>query len=184
MSNLLISVLSVFSAYHAQDHSVTIKLNDPIPYHKHGWHSKLSENQQKERLIAMTIFGEGRSGGEAGMRVIASTIMNRVKMDKGKRWGHGIDGVVFHRLQYSCWNNDDPNRELLRNLAALKPGSPDYIAWTQAKGIAHIAFEGRLKDYAKGATYYHAVTIKPAWVKEMKLVMTEYGHSFYRNKNA
>jgi spore germination cell wall hydrolase CwlJ-like protein len=64
----------------------------------------------------------------------------------------------------------------------LPPHSPDGIAWTIAQGEAHILMHRRTPDPTFGATFYHAASIRPAWLHDHGMVRTAAldGHIFYR----
>ena len=60
-------------------------------------------------VMAGTLWGEARNQGDEGMIAVGNVIMNRVK---AKSWyGDHIKGVCLKAWQFSCWNDDDPNKE-------------------------------------------------------------------------
>src|SRR5689334_22986754 len=74
-------------------------------------------------ILARTIVGEARGEGKPGMEDVACVIMNRVNAAKlylaQKDKPHALfgDGSVasacLAKWQFSCWNEDDPNRAVI-----------------------------------------------------------------------
>lgn len=63
-------------------------------------------------MVARTVYGEARGEPFNGQSAVAHVIFNRVLAG---RFGSGVIGVCQRRLQFSCWNQDDPNyHELTR----------------------------------------------------------------------
>ena len=65
-------------------------------------------------VMAGTLWGEARSEGEQGMIAVGNVIMNRVA---AKSWyGDHIKGVCLKEWQFSCWNDNDPNKQKILEL--------------------------------------------------------------------
>ncbi|WP_180966976.1 cell wall hydrolase [Cohaesibacter celericrescens] len=126
--------------------------------------------------LARTIYGEARSETQAGKEAVASVVLNRVK---SPRWGSTIATVCLQPWQFSCWNVNDPNYPVIKD---LQPRSS--IAFDLCLSIAKRAASGQLRDNTNGADHYHANYIgSPSWLKASpNAVMTvQYGaHKFYR----
>jgi spore germination cell wall hydrolase CwlJ-like protein len=56
----------------------------------------------------------------------------------------------------------------------------DAMAWDRAVMIATNAVKGKYYDITHGATFYHAVYVKPYWAKKKKRVLVVGNHIFYR----
>lgn len=151
--------------------SLTVRLDAPKSYHD-------GHKKKDEKLLAMTIWGEARNQGDAGMRAIGHVIMNRVAADK-KRFGKGVKGVVWKPKQFSCWNRGDPNREAMQNPQAMN--YPDRKSWERAKEIAHEILSGQSRDPTRGSLYYHTQAVNPEWASEMRPVRVMADHVFYRS---
>ena len=54
------------------------------------------------KILAKTLYGEGRNQGERGMRAIATVIYNRAKGQRER-----FAGVCLKPKQFSCWNGVD-----------------------------------------------------------------------------
>jgi len=130
-------------------------------------------------ILALTIWGEARSHGVDGMRAVGHVIKNRA--DSGRRmFGEGIRGVALKKKQFSCWNEGDPNREMMQNINDL-PTGPDRSRWIQAQKIAEAIVTGRDRDPTKGALFYHTEEVEPYWAKKLKPITRVASHLFYRD---
>ena len=64
--------------------------------------------------LARTIYGEARGELVRGKEAVAAVVMNRVRraMERGGYWwGSTAEEVCLRPWQFSCWNENDPNRE-------------------------------------------------------------------------
>lgn len=61
-------------------------------------------------VVARTVYGEARGEKFKGQVAIAHVIFNRVSAAK---YGIGPIGVCQRKLQFSCWNDNDPNYHAL-----------------------------------------------------------------------
>ncbi len=126
--------------------------------------------------MALTMWGEARREGEAGLRAVGHVIHNRRK--RGRHGGYATD-TVSEAYQFSCWNANDPNRWLLDNIHRLRPGSVDHRAWEDAKRIAAEILEGRSEDPTGGALFYHTLAVAPAWSRGIPPVRRIGSHVFF-----
>ena len=73
-------------------------------------------NDEDVDALARTVFGEARGECLSGQEAVASVILNRVAFS-GRRggywWGNTVYEVCHKPWQFSCWNQNDPNRRLL-----------------------------------------------------------------------
>lgn len=109
-------------------------------------------------VIAMTLWGEARGEGEQGMRAVACVIGNRTR----RKWQGkiGYAAICRARWQFSCWNENDPNRNRLEAVRR----APDS-AFRLAATIASELVRGQLDDFTFGATHYFAASMRqrPKW---------------------
>jgi len=122
-------------------------------------------------LLARTAWGEARGEGVRGMQAVMNVIMNRAK--QGGWWGDSIETVVKKRLQFSAWNENDPNRE---RMLTVNESDPWFRA---ALDLAKIAVRGELADITGGATHYHTTSINPTWADASKVTAQIGNHVFY-----
>jgi N-acetylmuramoyl-L-alanine amidase len=127
-----------------------------------------------EDIMARTLCGEARSEGDQGMIAVANVIMNRVA--KGGWWGDTVKDVCLKPYQFSCWNENDPNRAVILNLDA------GYSIYRDALGIAQQACAGSLTDITNGSTSYYAKgTPEPKWAFGKDTCAVIGRHLFFNN---
>ena len=127
--------------------------------------------------MALTMWGEARSGGEAAMRAVGHVIDNR------RRSGaHGTyaSEAVSEAWQFSCWNRGDPNYAAMMNVDTLRPDSEDYRMWRAAKKVAEEILSGASADPTGGALFYHTAAVSPRWSAGLAPVRVIGGHLFFR----
>lgn len=108
-------------------------------------------------VLARTLWGEARGEPRAGIEAVACVVLNRVR--RQSYWGRSIAEVCLKPYQFSCWNQDDPNR---RHLLSLSSSDPEY---RRALDVAKAAIAGGLIDATQGATHYYSKRLRrpPVW---------------------
>ncbi|HEX8240850.1 MAG TPA: cell wall hydrolase [Allosphingosinicella sp.] len=127
--------------------------------------------------MALTMWGEARSGGEDAMRAVGHVIDNR------RRSGaHGTYATetVSEAWQFSAWNRNDPNYPAMMNIDKLSPDSGDYAMWLTAKRVAAEILSGASADPTGGALFYHTAAVSPRWSSGLAPVRVIGGHLFFR----
>ena len=122
-------------------------------------------------VLARTIYGEARNQGIEGMQCVASVVLNRVGQPSW--WGNDICSVCLHPYQFSCWNENDPNRAIISAVDAS-----DAI-FSMAVTIAQNAVNGTLEDQTGGATMYKAIGTPAEWAVGKTPCFTYKQHEFY-----
>jgi spore germination cell wall hydrolase CwlJ-like protein len=148
---------------------------------------EMSNNSENHRYLALTMWGEARSHGEDGMRAVGHVIVNRMRLSKksnraARRYGSGsIKEIVRRPLQFSCWNDNDPNKHQMRNIDDLPVGTPNHTAWETAQRIAWEILRGESVDPTNGAVLYHTSAVNPRWARHQDIVRvaTVNNHIFY-----
>lgn len=129
-------------------------------------------------VLARTIYGEARGEKLIGMEAIAMVILNRLNFSKKKRkywWGNSIEEICLKSKQFSCWNKNDVNFELINRVDENNP------IFCICKRIAKRAVAGLLEDKTSGATHYHTKKVRPLWTIG-KIPCAEIGsHVFYND---
>ena len=112
------------------------------------------------------------------MQAVAAVIINRVKVAEAQGgkfwWGNSIIAVCQKPYQFSCWNDNDPNRVKLMGV------TNSDIHFATADRIARRAVAGVLDDPTNAATHYHAAGITPPWTRGEKPLAVIGRHIFYR----
>ncbi|BAI73172.1 cell wall hydrolyses [Azospirillum sp. B510] len=123
-------------------------------------------------VVARTLWGEARGEGIAGMAAVAGVIANRVRNPRW--WGKTAPAVCLKPYQFSCWLEQDPNRD---KLLAITDSDRTFRA---ALDIADEMLAGRLRDVTANADHYHTVGVSPTW-SVGKTPVAEIGdHRFFR----
>ena len=120
-----------------------------------------------QETIAMTILGEARGEGYAGMYAVACVIQQRAK-ERNKTPAQ----ICLQRKQFSCWNSNDKNRPKLRGLLKTKEA---YWAKQMAIHITKLN-----SNYTKRANHYCTLKAKPYWAKNKTPVIIIGNHKFFR----
>lgn len=117
-------------------------------------------------ILARTLYGESRGEPIEGKIAVANVILNRFRIAKALRdqkgakgfshiFGNGITvaGTCQRPWQFSCWNENDPNRD---KILAVK-GADVYFL--ECMVVAKAALAGLLVDNTKGSLHYHVTTM-------------------------
>jgi spore germination cell wall hydrolase CwlJ-like protein len=131
-----------------------------------------------DQLLALCMYGEARNQGLDGMLAVGFVVINRVT--KNGWFGKGIRGVVLKPLQFSCFNESDPNCKVLSFIAGgfVEETSRDS-ALRAAYWVSMGIHDGYLRSNVQGATHYHAVGIHPSWADSLVRVCQIKDHVFY-----
>ena len=127
-------------------------------------------------LLARTLYGEARGEPVRGKEAVAAVILNRVRRSRdrgGYWWGDDIAQVCLKPWQFSCWNDDDPNRVKVENVG------PRNRVFQSCLRIARRAITGALDDPTHGATHYHGAAANPPWARGRAPSAEIGGHVFY-----
>nr|WP_035375003.1 cell wall hydrolase [Acetobacter persici] len=125
------------------------------------------------QAAARTAWGEARGEGRQGMQAVLNVIGNRSAHPGW--WGHDIAGVCQERAQFSCWDDDDPNRAKLLTVADADP------QFREALVLAGCLVATHLPDLTGGADhYFDRRGTAPYWAKGAFYRCTIGHHAFYR----
>lgn len=127
--------------------------------------------------MALTMWGEARSGGEEAMRAVGHVIDNRRR--SGAHGAYATE-TVSEAWQFSCWNKNDPNYAAMLNVDSLRPDSEDQRMWLAAKRVAEDILSGRSADPTGGALFYHTAAVSPRWSAGLIPDRIIGGHLFFR----
>lgn len=119
--------------------------------------------------LSLNVYHEARGEPEVGQKAVALVTMNRFKQAEHK----DMCKTVFEKDQFS-WTQWGVRKGVL-----TKRGKPsDKKAWEQAKKIA--VWASVAKDFTRGATHFHELSVRPYWSKKF-ILLAEYGrHKFYK----
>jgi len=137
------------------------------------------------KLLAITIYGEARGEPLAGKIAVASVVLNRFK--KNSWFGKTLKDVILKPYQFSCFNEDDPNR--IKLLAIAQNWDMFYQKDKVLRECYDIASKFLdpnditiLKDNVFSATHYKTKNCKADWADKMQLTAVIGNHEFYTEK--
>jgi spore germination cell wall hydrolase CwlJ-like protein len=137
----------------------------------------LSMNDDDLLTLARTIYGEARGEPPAGRAAVAHVVMNRLQ--RRFRGDDTVAKVCRHRMQFSCWNDNDPNLPVIRG---IRPGATKLF--DECCDVAEQVIKGQLGDNTTGATHYYSEKIPPPnWAKSPPARQTAKigSHLFFNN---
>lgn len=125
-----------------------------------------------DEIAVRTLYGEARGEPGEGQRAVAHVLWNRVR---DGRWGETLTTVCLARLQFSCWNASDPNREQIAALADQDPILERLRSVLDATRSE--------ADPTDGATHYFSTSMvqPPKWSIGAKFCGTFGRHHFYKD---
>ncbi len=131
-------------------------------------------------VLTATIWGEARGCMRNAMENVAQCVLNRAadEWDRG-----GVIGVCLAPLQFSSWNEDDPNRADI--FIAAKQLNPEP-SWKIARLVATVALAGHNPNRIQGADSYFAVGMArpPYWAKAPAIkVYSDGWHAYWVTRN-
>jgi N-acetylmuramoyl-L-alanine amidase len=136
-------------------------------------------------IVALTIYGEGRGEPIEGQIAIGCIIRNRVHEATISK---GYKDICLAPLQFSCWNENDPNRKLLESIVTKMQGgflSTDnttdpvlrqciYVS----KGIVDWDIMSNIGSSTNYMTKQLYNANPPVWARELKVSSTIGKHVF------
>lgn len=127
----------------------------------------------EDLLIATrTVYGEARGESFLGKKAVAHVLINRVDVKKFDP-DQSLASASLRWLQFSAWNEQDPNRDRL-----LKVSVDDKMFRECLRAVLEAIDE---PDFTSNATHYHSVDVMPRWAAGQQPCYTEGRHVFYKN---
>ena len=123
-------------------------------------------------IVARTVYGEARGESTVGKKAVVHVFMNRVQakiMDADST----LAQACLRFKQFSCWNENDPNRLLLQKVS---------LDDKDLRICLKCALEALDEDdFTNGATHYHSKGVTPKWALGHTPCFTEGNHLFYND---
>ncbi|OAD82951.1 hypothetical protein ATN89_17180 [Comamonas thiooxydans] len=111
--------------------------------------------------LALNIYHEARSEPVRGQYAVALVTINRAGGDADR-----VCDEVFKHKQFS-WTGRVKTREDGWDVpASLYPKLSNKIeedAWWRAVRITRQVLSGKIQDFTRGSTHYHALSANPGW---------------------
>ncbi|WP_371348689.1 cell wall hydrolase [Ancylobacter sp. IITR112] len=151
------------------DDSTRVALG-PTPAERLGLAGKRRE--RAEKCLAEAVYFESRGEPRRGQVAVAQVVMNRV-----------FSGYYPADICRAVYQN--AHRRFACQFTFACDNVRDVVTepalWDQAKDIASAMLDGRLWDEKVGrATHYHARSVRPNWIREMRKLDRIGEHTFYR----
>ena len=134
--------------------------------------------QPHDILLAMLLFGEARGEPTVAKLAVANVVRNRILA--GRYGGADWPKVILHPLQFSCFNENDPNR--IKVVEPLKWAKPDV--WGECLEIAQSILYGTAHDNTRRSTHYFDKSMDskpPFWAKYFVHTLDLGDLHFYRD---
>ena len=128
--------------------------------------------------LALNVYHEARDQSTAGQVAVAQVVINRTNDD---RYPSTVCEVVQQGPVYK--NTDLPVRHKCQfswYCDGKKDNPKNSKALTKALAVASTVLDGNTIDIIDGATHYHAVYVKPDWIKTKIRTVRIDNHIFYR----
>ena len=126
-------------------------------------------------LLSMLIWGEARGEIDLGKSAVAWVVRNRVYARRD--YGDGWEGVMLKEKQFSCFNDEDVNKERMKEILFTRSM---WGKFRECFGIALGVCLGIGDDPTKGATHYTVIGLKPLWRLKMVETVKIGNHVFYK----
>ena len=126
-------------------------------------------------IIARTLYGEARGEPLLGRQGVGNVLGKRAKL--GWQGETTPRGVCLHHKQFSCWNANDPNREILLGVIS----NDIYDSCLQ---LARQVLDGTLSDVTNGADSYHVTGEEVDWSDGLTPTVVIGKHSFYNTRES
>lgn len=137
-----------------------------------------------DEVLALTIYGEARGESIEGQVAIANIIMNRFLSNTFK-YKNNVGNVCLEKFQFSCWNDNDPNRAKLLSLAnSLVIGDIKDTILRQCLAVARNIVGNHFVDNISGNKNYMTNNLfnsnkKPSWAINAKNIKVIGNHTFF-----
>ena len=134
--------------------------------------SSAPKNSSKSDLywMAMNIYHEAGNQPLIGKIAVGVVTLNRLK---DKRYPKNIRDVVTEPQQFSWYNTKEANTPPANNSRWRESYEVAKLLLTKAIGSDIIKL-------LEGATHFHAIDVKPAWINKVHRIAQIEGHVFYR----
>lgn len=136
--------------------------------------ARAATSDDDARCLALALYWEAKSEGAEGMRAVASVILNRVAHP---HFPDTVCAVVKQGgerppCQFSWWCDGKSDRP------------SDLAAWQRSKMLARLVYWGDAADPTRGALWYHADYVAPAWGRVLERAVKIGRHIFYQERRA
>ncbi len=130
----------------------------------------LAAPRDQVRCLALALYWEARTEGEAGMRAVGSVVLNRVAHPDFPDSVCAVieQGGEHPPCQFSWWCDGRSNRPT------------EAGAWARALALARQMLTKPPEDRTGGALFFHNATIRSPWSGQRQRTVRIGRHIFYR----
>ena len=139
-------------------------------------------------ILARTIYGEARgefikppigiwpsvdSAYVQGLVAVGNVVCNR--LNRRSWYGRTISEVCLKPFQFSCWNANDPNRDIITRVTHSTP------LFMLCSELATALIENCAQDWTHGADHYYASSLRtpPLWARHAQETVHIGRHRFF-----
>jgi len=126
------------------------------------------------QVLARTLLGEAKANDTESAIAIAHVVLNRMAYPN---WPNTISEVCLQPWQFSCWNQNDPNRGRIMAATAKKDKWFKECLQIADDVIGDVPDNS---DPTHRATHYHTPAVHPSWAKKHTPCYTHY-HLYYND---
>ena len=130
-------------------------------------------------ICARTVYGEARGQPDESLRAVMHVIMNRCDKKIGD-YDHSLAATALRWLQFSAWNEQDPNR------LKMQEASVDDTTFRRCLRAVLEALDE--PDFTNGARHYHTRAAPssqrvwpPSWARGHQPCWQDDVHLFYND---
>ena len=138
-----------------------------------------------EKVLALTLIGEGATESVLGRTAIGWTVQNRALQSR-----RSVPSICFQKWQYSCWmpQGGAENHARLMDLAEKVFSTRESLGtyaplFRESEYLACGIISGVLRDPTKGSTHYLTTALlksnPPVWTEGQRPAVVIGAHTFY-----
>ncbi len=152
------------------------------------------QTRKDKEILAKTVYGEARGSTDLDRFAVACVIRNRAKIGAKYHqlnyrahplFGSGkLSEVCLKPYQFSCWNKNDLNYNILTQLD-IKDALETDQAFQKCYAVAEQIVDEfhTLKDITDGSTHFHTKRMSwpKAWGRQKPFTIEIGAHLYYNN---
>ncbi len=135
------------------------------------------------QILILTIIGESRGEPIEGQVAVGSVIRNRLHSNPNKYKNYS--DVCLEPKQFSCWNDNDPNKKYLLGLGEKMknniPLTDPHLQ--QCVLVGNGIYNWQILDNTRGSEYYMTKKIfndsRPMWARDPKSDPLNFGSQVF-----
>lgn len=136
----------------------------------------MTDRMRALSCLTNAVYYEAGNEPDEGQRAVAQVVLNRLRHPA---WPNTVCGVVYEGTE-----RDDLRCQFTFSCNGAMKRLPDPARWLRARRVAEKALRGEVFAPAGLATFYHTLTVFPAWASKMRPSAIIGAHIFYRSPGA